>query len=125
MTTLLMTSPQNNPNLSQEDITLIREVYARRVRYIAWLVKSIALGALVGLGLGWLTCGMFNSLWLNPFTWLGAAWGGSVLTAIKTSQGSVVKDILLAPLSFKKELSRQSAESRKDKAMLVARFQKD
>jgi len=120
-----MTSPQNNPQLSQEDITLIREVYARRVRYIAWLVKSVVLGALVGLGLGWLTCGVFDGLWLNPLTWLGAVWGGSVLTAIKTSQGSVVKDVLLAPLAFKKELSRQSAESRNDKAMLVARFQKD
>lgn len=124
-----MTIPEKEVReLTDEDVQVIRGVYMRRVGHIRWLVIAAVKGLAVGLALGWITSGVFGSMFLmNLLFWLGLVWGASITTALDARQleASIAKSILTAPVAFKNELARRSAVVRKDQAELAERMKED
>jgi hypothetical protein len=118
-----MTSSEQRRPLSPDDQKMVAEVYQHRARYYAWLIKSVLTGVLSGAALGWASSSILEGFWLNPLTWLGLLWGTCLRTALTNAQGlSTARAILTAPLIFKRELSRKSAEARAGHQKLVTRF---
>jgi hypothetical protein len=102
-----------------EDLAHIRATYQNYGINLRWMLRSVLIGAAVGIVLAAVVGGIALS---NPALWLGLAYGAALPVLNYTGPAATVCEFILAPVTFAKELGRRAKEIADGRRSLKERF---